>query len=59
MLELLDEVEECLDGLDFDVWVVFDVDRDDDACESGVHSAVISATAARAEDSSTIAFLVA
>ncbi len=59
MVEPFHEAQECLDGEDLGEWVVFDVDRDGDALESGVHSAVISVTAARAEDSSTMALLVA
>lgn len=59
MVEPFDEVEECLNGEHFGVRVVFEVDRDDDAPESRAHSAVISVTAARAEDSSTMAFLAA
>ena len=59
MVEPLDEAEECSNGEDFDVWDVFEGDRADDASEFRVHSAVISVTAARAEDSSTIAFLAA
>jgi hypothetical protein len=48
-----------LNGEHFDVWVVVEVDRDDDARDVRVHSAVISVTAARAEDSSTIALFAA
>src|SRR6266545_6339495 len=59
VVEPLDELEECLNGEHLGERVVFDVDRDDDAPQSGVHSAVISVTAARAEDSSTMAFFAA
>ena len=59
VVEPLDELEECLNGEHLGERVVFDVDRDDDAPQSGVHSAVLSVTAARAEDSSTMAFFAA
>jgi len=59
VVEPFDEAEECLDGEYLGVGVVFDVDGDGDAAVCGVHSAVISVTAARAEDSSTMDLLVA
>ena len=59
VVEPLDEAEECLNGEHLDERIVFEVDGDDDAAETGAHSEVISVTAARAEDSSTMAFLVA
>lgn len=59
VVEPFDEAEECLNGEHLEVRVVFEVDGDDDASEFSVHSAVISVTAARAEDSSTMAFLAA
>lgn len=59
VVEPLDEAEECLNGDHLDKRIVFEVNRDHDAPRSCAHSAVISVTAARAEDSSTMVLLVA
>jgi hypothetical protein len=59
VVEPFDEAEQGLNGEDLDEGVVFEVEGDHDAPEPAAHSAVTSATAALAEDSSTMALLAA
>ncbi len=62
VVEPFDEAEECLDGEHLGERVVLEVDGDDDAPElfwRWAHSVVTSVTAARVEDSSTMALSVA
>ncbi len=62
VFEPADEVEEGVGGVDVGEAVVVEIEGEGDAAVvfvGRVHSAVISVTAARAEVSSTMAFLVA
>ena len=63
VLEPADEVEEGVGGVDVHESVVFEVECQGDSAlvgaGFGVHSPVVSVTAARAEDSSTMFLLLA